>query len=372
MILFWIGTVAELIKTFTVIIEVKKRNIPYKIIATGQNNLIDTDVLKACNDNTVNILLSDSSSIKKTSFGLLTWFYKTYRKSQKQLKSLFAECKSSAEPIIVVHGDTVSTLMGALVAKKNRVKLAHIEAGLRSFDLFHPFPEEIDRILTSKKVDYHFCPGDIPVENLRRVNTKGTIINTIHNTIYDGLQYANSQKFSENLATKIEPIKDNYFVFVMHRQENIANTALFKSTIEKIIAKSKSIHCVFILHEITRIALEQHNLILALTNEYFTLLPRVEYFDFMKILASAQFVITDGGSNQEELAYMGKPCLIMRTATERQDGLGENAVLCKNDFEVFDNFIENYQKYERKKIQVDLSPSEIIANKLQEIFYESY
>ena len=366
MLIFWVGTVAELIKVFTVIIEAKKRNIPYLVIGTGQNNLIGTDVLKACNDNVLDMELSDPSSIKKSVAGLFMWFFKTYRRAKYEFKKLIKTGNINPKnTIMIVHGDTVSTLMGALTAKKCGIRLAHVEAGLRSFDLLHPFPEEIDRILTSKRVDYHFCPGAIAEGNLHKAKVPGNIINTRHNTIYDGLQFANTRPFNAGLKTEIEKIQGAYFVFVMHRQENVANTALFKRTIEKILEAAHSMHCVFILHEITRLALKKNGLLQKVSNDRFILLPRVEYFDFMKILYGAEFVITDGGSNQEELAYMGKPCLIMRTKTERQDGIGENAVLCNNDFEIFNRFIKNYGSYKRPAIVVETLPSLCIIETLE-------
>ena len=366
MIIFWIGTIAELIKLFTVIIEARNNNIPYKIVATGQNKLIGTDVLKFCNENKVDIELSDPLKIKKSARGLLIWFLKTYFSSTKQLKDLIRNSNiPSHEIIMVVHGDTVSTLMGALVAKKNHFKLAHVEAGLRSFDIFHPFPEEIDRMLTSKRVDFHFCPSEEAEKNLQKAKVHGKIINTNGNTIYDALQYANKQPFSENLKNQIDSINGSYFVFVMHRQENIADTVLFTKTISRIVELAKTKHCVCILHEITKIALQKNNLLKQISKDNFTLLPRTEYFDFMKILQGADFVITDGGSNQEELAYMGKPTLIMRTKTERSDGLGINAVLCNNDFAIFDNFIKNYNKYQKNQIKLDKSPSKVIIGNLK-------
>lgn len=366
MLIFWVGTVAELIKVFTVIIEAKKRKLPCFIIGTGQNNLIDSDVLKACNDNKLDLLLSDPASIKKSALGLLMWFFKTYGHAKREFKKLLKTGNiNTKNTVTIVHGDTVSTLMGALIAKKYGIRLAHVEAGLRSFDLLHPFPEEIDRILTSKRVDYHFCPGVIAENNLYKAKVSGAVINTVYNTIYDGLQFANTRPFNAGLKKEIEKIKGAYFVFVMHRQENVANTALFTQTIEKIIRTAEKTHCVFILHEITRLALERSGLLKKVSNEHFTLLPRVEYFDFMKILYGAEFVITDGGSNQEELAYMGKPCLIMRTKTERQDGIGKNAVLCNNDFAVFDTFIEQYASYKQAPMAVPVSPSVCIVGKLQ-------
>lgn len=362
MLIFWIGTVAELIKIFTVISETRERKIPYIVVATGQNKVTDTDVLKSCNDNKVDILLSDTYKIKKSASGLLTWFVKTYSGATKKIRKYIENNCDIKNSTMIVHGDTVSTLMGALVAKKIKVKLAHVEAGLRSFDLLHPFPEEIDRVLTSKRVDVHFCPSDIAEKNLIKANVHGKIVNTKGNTIYDGLQYANTIEFSSDLKCKIDSINGEYFVFVMHRQENVANVQLFSETVKRVCELSEKLHCVCVLHEITRIALENNGLMPLVQSKNFTLLPRVEYFDFMKVLQGAEYVITDGGSNQEELAYMGKPTLIMRTKTERQDGIYHNAVLCNNSFDIFDNFVDNYKKYLREPMVLDMSPSKIIAD----------
>lgn len=365
MLIFWIGTVAELIKVFTVISEARERKIPYIVVATGQNRVTDTDVLKSCNDNKVDILLSDTSKIKKSTSGLLTWFVKTYSGATKKIRKYIDENNCDIKnATMIVHGDTVSTLMGALVAKKIKVKLAHVEAGLRSFDLLHPFPEEIDRVLTSKRVDVHFCPSDIAEKNLIKANVHGKIVNTKGNTIYDGLQYANTIEFSSDLKCKFGSIKSGYFVFVMHRQENVANVQLFAETVKRVCEISEKLHCVCVLHEITRIALENNGLMPLVQNKNFTLLPRVEYFDFMKVLQGAEYVITDGGSNQEELAYMGKPTLIMRTKTERQDGIGKNAIMCNNDFSVFNDFVLNYKSYLKEAVILSKRPSDIIVDNL--------
>ena len=89
-----------------------------------------------------------------------------------------------------------------------------------------------------------------------------------------------------------------------------------------------------------------------------------EYFDFMKLLEGAAFVITDGGSNQEELSYMGKPCLILRTHTERSDGLGQNVVMYQESMQVVDDFIAHYPNYQRPPIVPAQSPARMIATTL--------
>ncbi len=99
-------------------------------------------------------------------------------------------------------------------------------------------------------------------------------------------------------------------------------------------------------------------------NPHVTALPRVEYFDFMKLLEGAAFVITDSGSNQEELSYMGKPCLILRTHTERSDGLGQNVVMYHESMQVVDDFIAHCPDYQRPPIVPAQSPARMIATAL--------
>ena len=123
-----------------------------------------------------------------------------------------------------------------------------------------------------------------------------------------------------------------------------------------------------ILHKITEATLENMGILSELKkNKKFILLPRVDYFDFMKLLDGARYVITDGGSNQEELYYMGKPCLIMRKTTERQEGIGKNAVLFDGNMEQMSSFGWEFHKYEISAGEWKESPSELIAKRLVEM-----
>jgi UDP-N-acetylglucosamine 2-epimerase (non-hydrolysing) len=137
--------------------------------------------------------------------------------------------------------------------------------------------------------------------------------------------------------------------------------------LKQIIKISQSIKCVFILHEPTRIKLEKLNWLNDIeNNKNIITTPRVEYFDFMKILKNSQFVITDGGSNQEELYYMGKPCLILRKKTERNDGIGKNAIMYNGNIESIKDFSLNYINYSSLDVDQTVSPSEIIVKYLMD------
>jgi len=250
------------------------------------------------------------------------------------------------------------------LAKFFGMKVAHIEAGLRSFNFLHPFPEEIDRVLVSHMADVHFCPNEWAMKNIQ--NRGGVKVNTENNTLIDSLAIALDQKIDSEL---IKSIKNNkYFIFILHRQENLMNRELVQNLIEKLSEITKETHCVFVLHEPTRKVLNDMNLLNGLKqNKRITLLSRLSYVEFMHVLSNSEYIITDGGSNQEESYFMGKPCLILRKKTERIEGLGHNVLLSNLDSDTISKFIVKYKSYLKPKVQSNISPSSVICNALAQI-----
>lgn len=360
-ICFFIGTEAELIKVFTVIKLMKERGIPYCVIASGQNDIEKSHVLFYANEGKIDLCLSQESSIRKNTLGLFKWFFHTLHSSAAKIRKGLptVDFKNS---VMVVHGDTVSTVMGAYLGRKLGMKVAHIEAGLRSHNLLHPFPEEIDRIITSHFSYFHFAPGDLPAQNL--TSKKGKIINTRYNTIIDSIAAACDAPCENPFFQKL---KDQaFFVLVLHRQENLSNRKLVQQVVEQAEEIATKCHCVFVMHKITELTLKKYSFYKRLAqNPAFTLLPRADYFDFTKFLQYAIFVVTDGGSNQEELYYMGKPCLILRHCTEREEGLGKNAVLFDDAADSMQSFSIHYQDYAIAPTVCSTSPSTIIVDVLE-------
>lgn len=359
-IYFFIGTEAELIKIFPVIVKCQEKGNMCHIIASGQNDLKKNRILDYVRLNGEYLELSSEESIKKNAIGLFCWFFKTKFGAKTKILQRFKKEELQGK-CLVVHGDTVSTFLGALIGKKLKMKVCHVEAGLRSHNYFNPFPEEIDRVLTSKIARVHFAPSDEAKFNL--IKAKGQVVHTGLNTILDSLLISKDMDVITEAINKVKGTK--YFVFVMHRQENLMDKNFFQEIMSKIEYLSKDIRCVVILHKITQIALEEIGLLDKLNGDpNFLLLPRVDYFDFMKLLNDAEFIITDGGSNQEELHYMGKPCLIMRNATERKEGIGTNAILFDGDINIISEFASEYEKYKINEIKYEMSPSEVIAQYL--------
>ncbi|MCR4329293.1 MAG: UDP-N-acetylglucosamine 2-epimerase [Candidatus Roizmanbacteria bacterium] len=350
---FFVGTQAELIKLLPVIREFEKRNIPFTFISSGQNEL-SKELLGNAH---VDIQLHEKILFPHMIW-VIVWFFQT------MLRGFFIinkRIKRSERGIMLIHGDTISSLMGALLGRALGFKIAHIEAGLRSFKLTSPFPEEIDRLIISKLTTYHFCPNKWSCDNLKQ--TRGIKIDTEQNTLWEQYQKASMKKIALD-TTLHKP----YFLFVIHRQENLYNRELVTSLVSEIVKQSDQLNAVFILHEPTKIALIQYNLLDTLKkNKNVILLPRQDYYLFSKIIENSQFMVTDGGSNQEESYYMGKPCLVLRTVTERIEGLGENVVMSNNKLETIHDFFVHYKKYVRKPLVTAAKPSEIIVDYLQNI-----
>ena len=360
---FFIGTEAELIKVFPVIIEARKRGIEYHIIASGQNDITSSRILKELDCGEVELELSRESEIKKSAAGLMSWWAKTYRGAGKKIRERFSGCDFT-KAYMIVHGDTVSTYMGARIGKKLGMTVGHIEAGLRSHHLLTPFPEEIDRLLTSRTARMHFAPGDEAASNLKKA--RGTVVNTEQNTLLDSLRYSREIPVASDIG---EILGKDYFVFVLHRQENLAAKEFVSGVVGESERAAEKKTCVFILHEITQNALAKFGLLERLkANPKVILHKRVDYFDFMKLLDGAAFVITDGGSNQEELYYMNKPCLILRKATERNEGIGINCRLFNGDPKDIRTFIDGLgEQADERRTPVTGEPSKKIADTLEAV-----
>lgn len=360
-IYFFVGTEAELIKVFPVIIECQNAGAMCHIIASGQNDLRKSRILEFVKLNGKFVELSKEEDIQKSAVGLLRWFLAVKKKTPKIIRCHFGADKLKGANL-VVHGDTVSTMMGAMIGKKLGMNVCHVEAGLRSHNLLNPFPEEIDRLITSRLARVHFAPGNLPMKNLK--NVKGKVVNTYQNTLLDSLEYSKNIPIKSDIAQILE---QNYFVFVMHRQENLANKEFIRGVANEIVKISKKHKCVIVLHKITKNAFIKFNLMDMLKkNDNIILIPRMDYFDFMKLLQKAVFVITDGGSNQEELFYMNKPCLIMRKMTERREGLGENARLFNGEVSDIGTFVDEVEagKISGGGTNRKARPSQIIMKEL--------
>lgn len=365
-IYFFIGTTAELIKLAPVIKELKNRKATFKIISSNQNSLDFNEVKFITGGCKIDYVfkMKPFKRPKNIYLRFLVWIIKSIGNYLIYFKNEFKDDKNV---LFIVHGDTVSSLIGAVVAKLCGVKLIHIESGLRSFDFFEPFPEEICRFVISYLADVHYSPNKWSMDNLK--NAYGMKINTFGNTVGESVNAVLRIGYDRKSQLGIKK-GQKYFILVIHRQEhtlfNNKETVKILDTVFKQI--NEKLRCVFIMHRLTKNYLKSHSLYSKINKNPNIILPdRLPYLSFIKLLNNAEFIASDGGTNQEEAYYLGKPCLILRHKTERIEGLGKNAILLGDENKKITTFMKTYTKYKNRKVKIKVSPSQIIVNNLLNI-----
>ncbi len=214
--------------------------------------------------------------------------------------------------VMVVYGDTNSTLAGALAAKKLGVKLIHIEAGLRSFNM--AMPEEINRILTDRISDLLLCPTDTALENLAKEGFDNLPIKVVKagDIMKDAVRYySKTSKKKAKIYQDLKLEKGNFVLATIHRQESTDDLQNLKSVFEGLSKINKEQQVVMPLHPRTKNVLEKNNL-----HYDITFIEPVGYFDMLELLKNCSLVITDSGGLQKEAFFNKKPVIIARTETE--------------------------------------------------------
>jgi UDP-N-acetylglucosamine 2-epimerase (non-hydrolysing) len=258
-------------------------------------------------------------------------------------------------PLLLVHGDTMTTVLGSLIGRSIRSSVAHIEGGLRSNDLRHPFPEELNRKVATALSRIHYAPGAWAASNLRG----GDVVDTGSNTIRDSLELVSDEPPSLTLPGR------PFGIVSLHRFELLNNRRLLTETIEVLADAARRTPLLFIDHPVTTAALERFGLARHFDTSTFMRIPRLRFFDFVRVERRSVFVVTDSGGSQEECYYLDLPCLVHRVKTERREGLGENAVLSGMSSDVLRDFLEEPARFRRRTALVAASPSEVIVADLE-------
>ena len=233
----------------------------------------------------------------------------------------FEPLVSEEQPdLVIVVGDVNSTLACALTAVKLGIKVAHIEAGLRSFDL--TMPEEINRIVTDHIADLLFTTEPSGNENLLREGIAQEKIHYVGNVMIDSLlrllpkakgRWDQVQRSLSSLNDM--PLMDTFVLVTLHRPSNVDNLETLRGILEGLQDVSRSLPVLFPIHPRTRARM--HHLLSATPHDNLCLLEPLGYLDFLCLMDRATLVVTDSGGIQEETTYLGKPCLTVRSNTER-------------------------------------------------------
>ena len=356
-----IGTRAQLIKMAPVLREIEARGIAYRLVFSGQHKATMRSLLEEFGVVTEPDYLYDGPEISGIAqMGL--WLVRVLLRGVTTRRALFSTTGRGPHAMLV-HGDTFSTLLGALFGRIFGYEVLHVESGLTSGRLLEPFPEEFTRRLVFRLANTGFCPGQWACGNLSRYSL--TAIDTGTNTIVDAVRLA-AGSAADDTAERDKP----YAVVSLHRFENIFRRERLEFIVSTLTGIAARIRLIFVLHPATESQLRKHGLIEQLkSNANIELVPRMTYLPFMRLLLPANFVVTDGGSNQEELAVLKKPTLLMRGATERQEGLGETAVLSRYDVPTIERFVEQHVAAHPDGTLFNspesVSPSSAIADELE-------
>ncbi len=353
---FVVGTRAQLIKVAPVLVACQRRQLAAHLIMTGQHHETMQDLIDEFGISTP-ISHAIVGQEHATVGSLLRWLPAAYSGLVKGLRDLSLQ---HGKLSVVVHGDTLSTVVGAVAAKRTRNSVVHLESGLTSRRIWDPFPEELSRRIVFRMSDVAFCPNHAATELMRQFRSCAAI-NTNGNTIIDAVRLSGP---FETWRAAERP----YIVASLHRFQNLFDSSRLEYLVTAIEEISQSYLVHFVLHPATRKRLESAGLLGRLqSSPGVNLSPRLGYKQFISLAAGADCVLTDGGSNQEELAVLGVPTIVMRDTTERPDGLGRNAIMesmmgCTAARYITERRFECLRR--SREIQADLGPSDLIARVL--------
>lgn len=359
---FFLGTTAELIRIAPVIKELRARKAEYKLIFSGQTHILTEQLAGYLGPVVPDIQFKEKipkySVISFAIWMVFAFFQALYTFGREKF------IKKNCFICLVIYGDPVTTTIGAIVAKLYGIKIVHLESGDLSGNLLEPFPEEICRNINIRLADILFPPSKWALDNLRYLDKPK--INTHYNTLADTFWWFMERK------PKIQNTLDNtkYYVLIMHRQEHVVfGKSDARNTLRYVIENTASdISCVLFNHPLTVDIIKSLKINDRNNGKKILVIPPVSYSEFLSIISRAEYIVTDGATNQFEAYLLGKPCLLLRNYTEQIEGLNKNVILSMGKRKIIKEFLRNYRKYRYGETRPNIRPSKIIANYLLKIF----
>lgn len=302
------GTRPEAIKMAPLVLELQKHpeKIESIVTVTAQHRQMLDQVLSIFGitpDFDLNIMKDRQTLIDVTTRGL---------------EGLDKVMKEAKPDIVLVHGDTTTTFIASLAAFYNQIPVGHVEAGLRTWDKYSPYPEEMNRQLTGVMADLHFSPTAKSATNLQKENKDESRIFITGNTAIDALQTTVKETYSHPVLEKLG--NDRLVLMTAHRRENLGEPMrnMFRA-IKRLVDKHEDVQVVYPVHmnpvvrEIANEILGEHNRI--------HLIEPLDVIDFHNVAARSYLMLTDSGGVQEEAPSLGVPVLVLRDTTERPEGI---------------------------------------------------
>lgn len=347
-ILLVFGTRPEALKLVPVIKQLINKKVSYKICITGQHKEIINDVLgfyKIEPDYNLNIM-KESQDLFDITTRVLT-----------ALRTIFSAYKPG---ITVVHGDTSTSFAACLASFYYGIKVAHVEAGLRTGIKTSPFPEEINRKLISNIADIHFAPTINARDNLIKENVLPELITVTGNTIIDTVNLTKNELSYRKLSPTIRATLKEHEPFILvtaHRRENFGKgiVSIIKALI-KIANKFPDYKILYPVHPNPNINLPVKEKIKGSVKNIVLLEP-LNYFDFLTLMKLSTFILTDSGGVQEEASVLHKRVVLMRDTTERPEGVEAGFIsLVGTDTNKIVNLATNIIQNELPEIDWSINP----------------
>lgn len=308
------GTRPEAIKMAPLVLELQKHEqIESLVCVTAQHReMLDSvmDFFSITADDDLNIMAKGQTLSDITA------------KALKGLEGIFAKHKPD---IVLVHGDTTTTFAGALAAFYAQIPVGHVEAGLRTFDMSSPFPEEMNRSIVGRIADCHFCPTVANAENLRREGLSANIFIT-GNTVIDAMKYTVSGEGFDSPELAALPLDDCRTVaLTCHRRENYGEPMenIFRA-VARLAEKYPAVRFVYPVHLSPVVRNCARKYLADISNIH--LIEPLDAADMHRLMSRSFMVMTDSGGIQEEAPALGKPVLVLRRETERPEAVAAGTV----------------------------------------------
>ncbi|PLS18342.1 UDP-N-acetylglucosamine 2-epimerase (non-hydrolyzing) [Bacillus sp. M6-12] len=301
------GTRPEAIKMAPLVLELNKHPEFESIVTvTAQHRqMLDQvlDIFSINPDYDLNIMKDRQTLIDVTTRGL------------EGLDKVMKEVKPD---IVLVHGDTTTTFIASLAAFYNQIAIGHVEAGLRTWNKYSPFPEEMNRQLTGVMADLHFAPTTKSAHNLLNENKKEESIFITGNTAIDALSTTVNEDYSHPVLDKLG--NDRLVLLTAHRRENLGEPMrnMFRA-VKRLVEENDDVQVIYPVH-LNPVVRELADEVLG-NDPRIQLIEPLDVFDFHNFAARAHLILTDSGGVQEEAPSLGVPVLVLRDTTERPEGI---------------------------------------------------
>jgi UDP-N-acetylglucosamine 2-epimerase (non-hydrolysing) len=305
------GTRPEAIKLFPVVDALRAEGVDCRVCVTAQHREMLDQILALSGivpDHDLNIM-QPGQTLDGLTAALLTGIGKIL--------------DSEKPDRVIVQGDTATAMVGALAAYYRKIPVSHVEAGLRSGDIHHPWPEEVNRRIVATMTDQHFAPTKTAADALRREGIADKTIHETGNTVIDALLATRARLIADpSMCAKIDTVIDHFagkriIAVTTHRRENFEAMAGMADAIAK-IADRGDVGIIFPIHPNPNVRAAMGTLA---NHPNIALIDPLDYPDFVRLLDRCHLVLTDSGGVQEEAPTFGKPVLVMRETTERPEGV---------------------------------------------------